>query len=202
MQKKYLIFILLMAACATMIAGCSGKLLTKSEKPTTTKTVARAGGLPDLVIDSRISDAAPAQKATAPATPAKNTSDYTKDKTTKVDKFVQENLALASSIEFEFAKHFVREQYRDGLKKVADSMKENPKAKAVVKGHTDSIGSKSYNLRLSKVRANSVKQYLVKQFGIKGSRIATKGYGFSKPIADNDTEEGRQKNRRVEIFIK
>ena len=96
----------------------------------------------------------------------------------------------------------MREQYHDGLKKVADSMKENPKSKAILKGHTDNVGSKAYNLRLSKVRANSVKLYLVKEFGIKKSRIATFGYGFSKPVADNNTEEGRQKNRRVEIFIK
>ena len=81
-------------------------------------------------------------------------------------------------------------------------MKENPRAKAILKGHTDNIGSKAYNMRLSKVRANSVKLYMVKQFGVKRCRIAAFGYGFSKPIADNNTEEGCQKNRRVEIFIK
>ena len=68
-------------------------------------------------------------------------------------------MSLAASIEFEFAKYFVREKYRDGLKKVADSMKENPNVKAILKGHTDNVGSKAYNMRLSKVRANSVKLY-------------------------------------------
>jgi OOP family OmpA-OmpF porin len=56
-------------------------------------------------------------------------------------------------------------------------------------------------MQLSKKRANSLKQYLVKKFGIKASRIATIGYGFDKPVASNDTEEGRQKNRRAEVFI-
>jgi outer membrane protein OmpA-like peptidoglycan-associated protein len=193
MQKKYLTLILLIAACVTMIAGCSGQKWTKSDGQAATKVVERPGDLPALVMDQRISDSAPAQKQAMMSK---------KGKVSKADKFEQENLTLAASIEFEFAKHFVREQYRDGLKKVADSMKENPKEKAIVKGHTDNIGSKAYNMRLSKVRANSVKLYLVKQFGIKRCRIAAFGYGFSKPIADNNTEEGRQKNRRVEIFIK
>jgi outer membrane protein OmpA-like peptidoglycan-associated protein len=199
MQKKHLILILLVAACVTMIAGCSGKKWTKSDGPAATKVVARPGDLPALVMDQRINDSAPAQKQAATS---KKTSDSKHDKVSKADKFEQENLALALSIEFEFAKHFVKEEYRDGLKKVADSMKENPRTKAILKGHTDNIGSKAYNMRLSKVRANSVKLYLVKQFGIKRSRIAAFGYGFSKPVADNNTEEGRQKNRRVEIFIK
>jgi outer membrane protein OmpA-like peptidoglycan-associated protein len=193
MHKKHLILILLIAACVTMIAGCSGQKWTKSDGSASTKVVDRPGDLPALVMDQRISDSAPAQK---PAATSK------KGKVSKADKFEQENLALASSIEFEFAKHFVREQYRDGLKKVADSMKENPRAKAILKGHTDNIGTKAYNMRLSKVRANSVKLYMVKEFGIKRTRIAAFGYGFSKPVADNNTEEGRQKNRRVEIFIK
>ena len=214
MQKRHLIIVLLMVACATMIAGCSGKLFTKSEGPASTKVVARPGDLPALVIDQRISDGPASTKVAARPgdlsaldrdqriDDTAKASDSKKDKVSKIDKFKQENLALASSIEFEFAKHFVREQYHDGLKKVADSMKENPRAKAILKGHTDNIGTKAYNMRLSKVRANSVKLYMVKEFGIKRARIAAFGYGFSKPVADNNTEEGRQKNRRVEIFIK
>jgi OOP family OmpA-OmpF porin len=193
MHKKHLIFILLIAVCVTMIAGCSGQKWTKSDGSASAKAVARPGDLPALVMDQRINDSAPAQKPAATSQ---------KCKVSKADKFEQENLTLAASIEFEFAKHFVREQYRDGLKKVADSMKENPRSKAILKGHTDNIGTKAYNMRLSKVRANSVKLYLVKEFGIKRARIAAFGYGFSKPVADNNTEEGRQKNRRVEIFIK
>ena len=141
MQKKYLILVLLIAACVTMIAACSGQKWTKSDGSASTKVVERPGDLPALVVDQRISDSAPAQKTAMTSQ---------KGKISKADKFEQENLVLASSIEFEFAKHFVREQYHDGLKKVADSMKENPRTKAILKGHTDNIGTKAYNMRLSK----------------------------------------------------
>ena len=77
-------------------------------------------------------------------------------------------------------------------------MKEHPELRALVEGHTDSIGSEAYNLRLSERRANAVADYMESQ-GISSSRITTKGWGKSKPVADNRTKEGRAKNRRVEI---
>src|SRR5206468_3138880 len=67
-----------------------------------------------------------------------------------------------------------------------------------VEGHTDSIGSDAYNQRLSERRANAVADYMEAQ-GISSSRITTKGWGKSKPVADNRTKEGRARNRRVEI---
>jgi OOP family OmpA-OmpF porin len=76
-------------------------------------------------------------------------------------------------------------------------MKEYPNTKAIIEGHTDSVGSDAYNLRLSNDRSNSVRQYLIKEFGVDASRLTSKGYGESRPIATNDTDEGRQKNRRV-----
>jgi OOP family OmpA-OmpF porin len=77
----------------------------------------------------------------------------------------------------------------------------------VVEGHTDSIGTREYNLDLSRKRAESVKQYLVEEFGISEFRISTEAYGESRPVADNKTDAGRQKNRRVEgvfpeVFLK
>jgi len=77
-------------------------------------------------------------------------------------------------------------------------MKEHSELRALVEGHTDSIGSEAYNLRLSERRANAVADYMESQ-GISSSRITTKGWGKSKPVADNRTKEGRAKNRRVEI---
>lgn len=71
-------------------------------------------------------------------------------------------------------------------------------AKLEVSGHTDSRGTKAYNQKLSEKRAASVKAYLVKK-GVAGNRIATKGYGFDQPMADNKTAEGRAQNRRVDI---
>jgi len=69
-----------------------------------------------------------------------------------------------------------------------------------IAGHTDSVGDVDYNVKLSKRRASSVKQYLIKK-GIDPSKVVTKGYGLTEPVADNETEEGRAKNRRVELII-
>jgi OmpA-OmpF porin, OOP family len=67
-----------------------------------------------------------------------------------------------------------------------------------IEGHTDSVGSDAYNLRLSQRRAQSVAQYLAEHYNLKERALAV-GYGKRQPIADNDTPEGRQKNRRVQI---
>lgn len=81
---------------------------------------------------------------------------------------------------------------------LADFMKSHRKSSITVEGHTDSIGSAEANQDISEKRANAVKEYLVSK-GIDGSRIQTKGYGKTKPIATNKTREGRAKNRRIEI---
>ena len=69
-----------------------------------------------------------------------------------------------------------------------------------IEGHTDNVGSEKYNQVLSAKRAESVKQYLVQHFPIAPERLVTMGYGKTRPIAVNDTEEGRQKNRRIEVM--
>ena len=70
-----------------------------------------------------------------------------------------------------------------------------------IRGHTDNVGSASSNLILSKNRAESVRKYLIEK-GIDPKRISSKGFGETKPIESNDTEEGRQKNRRTELIVK
>ncbi len=86
------------------------------------------------------------------------------------------------------------------IDRVAGVLNQYPTTLVRVEGHTDSIGSDAYNMDLSKRRANAVKNLLV-QRGIADSRIDTVGYGKTMPVATNDTEAGRQKNRRVEIKI-
>jgi OOP family OmpA-OmpF porin len=90
-----------------------------------------------------------------------------------------------------------------GKGKVADAakiLKDNPTIHVEVGGHTDSIGSDQYNQKLSERRAQTVADELVKD-GISASRLTVRGYGKRKPIADNKTEAGRARNRRVELVV-
>jgi len=102
------------------------------------------------------------------------------------------------NIEFDFDKADIRPRYHDELKKVGDFMNKYPDVNMALEGHTDSIGTEEYNQRLSQRRVDNVKKYIVEKFNIDGKRIKAIGYGETKPIADNNTEEGRQRNRRVE----
>jgi outer membrane protein OmpA-like peptidoglycan-associated protein len=83
---------------------------------------------------------------------------------------------------------------------VARAMKDNPKIKVEIQGHTDSQGNDAFNLRLSQKRAEAVRTYLIKQ-GITSDRMVAQGYGENIPIADNRTAGGRAQNRRVEFVI-
>ena len=86
------------------------------------------------------------------------------------------------------------------LDDVAQAMKDNPKIKVEVGGHTDSQGDDAFNLKLSQRRAESVRTYLIKK-GVTSDRMTPKGYGENVPIADNRTANGRAQNRRVEFVI-
>lgn len=87
------------------------------------------------------------------------------------------------------------------LDEVAKVMRENPHVKLIaVEGHASPEGGDEYNLKLSQARAEAVRAYLV-QKGVTAERLTAKGYGSSRPIAKNDTEQGREKNRRVEFNI-
>jgi len=105
-------------------------------------------------------------------------------------------------IEFDFNKAIVKPQYYNEIKEVADFLSAHPNLKATLEGHTDNIGTAKYNLNLSRKRADAVKKVLVKEFKIAPERLTAVGYGFTMPIADNKTEEGRQENRRVQAVMK
>ena len=94
----------------------------------------------------------------------------------------------------------IKNESKAELGKLISFLNTNPKVNIEVSGHTDNVGAKAYNLSLSEKRSKAVYDYLVAN-GIPASRLSFKGYGDSKPIASNDTEEGRKQNRRTEFTI-
>jgi OmpA-OmpF porin, OOP family len=105
------------------------------------------------------------------------------------------------NVEFDTNKAKIKTKYHQEIEKFALVMKDYPELKVIIEGHTDTVGGKNFNQKLSERRANSVKNYMVKNFGIDESRLTAKGYGLSKPIASNKDAAGRQKNRRVEAVV-
>ncbi len=103
-------------------------------------------------------------------------------------------------VHFDFDKATLRPEAKVILNEAAALLGKHEKVVVEVAGHTDSVGSEKYNQGLSERRANSVRDYLVEK-GVKASRLSAKGYGELRPIASNDTEEGRQENRRVELVV-
>ncbi len=114
---------------------------------------------------------------------------------------------LAADVLFDFDKYTLLPKAGDTLRKVGQVAASYPSSPIQIEGHTDGKGTHPYNIKLSENRANSVKAWLVQNASVAGSRISTRGWGETKPIAPNkkpdgsDDPEGRQKNRRVEIVL-
>lgn len=106
----------------------------------------------------------------------------------------------SSHIYFETGSAKIKSISYPDLDKLTAILKKHPEVKARVEGHTDNTGNAEKNVKLSKARAAAVKKYLI-EHGEAADHISSEGYGSAKPIASNDTKEGRAKNRRVEIVI-
>ncbi|MEE2789615.1 MAG: OmpA family protein [Myxococcota bacterium] len=111
-----------------------------------------------------------------------------------------DRIELKQKVYFATDKARILSKSFDLLNEVASALKDRSSIKVRIEGHTDSVGSASYNKTLSLRRAKSVRKYLVKK-GIDGSRMAAEGLGEERPIEDNRTSEGRAANRRVEFHI-
>ena len=170
---------------AAVGAGTAGGLVNAYEKERSQEhTGAAAGG--GAVIGHLICD--PTEEAPPPPPPPPPPSPPQK-----------KHIELSADSYFDFNKATLKPAGKERIdSEIIPPMKEHSELRALVEGHTDSIGSEAYNLRLSERRANAVADYMESQ-GISSSRITTKGWGKSKPVADNRTKEGRAKNRRVEI---
>ena len=109
-------------------------------------------------------------------------------------------ITFDSGILFDFDSAKLSPTAKDNVSELAETLKKYEDTNILIEGHTDNVGSDSYNKQLSEERANSVSDYLV-SLGVKNPRINEVGYGENQPVATNETERGRQLNRRVEIAI-
>lgn len=105
-----------------------------------------------------------------------------------------------SGILFGFDQDHLNAESEANLAKMAEVLKKYEDTEILIEGHTDNKGDASYNHKLSVRRAKEVEKRL-KEIGVQNNRLTTKGYGFDQPISSNDTETGRQENRRVEVII-
>jgi outer membrane protein OmpA-like peptidoglycan-associated protein len=106
---------------------------------------------------------------------------------------------VLEGVNFDFDKATLRQEDVSDLDKNVEALKAWGDVNIEVAGHTDSMGSDAYNMKLSQRRAEAVRNFLISR-GVAADRLTAKGYGESQPVADNATEEGRFKNRRVELF--
>ncbi|MBW3554600.1 MAG: OmpA family protein [Gemmatimonadetes bacterium] len=109
-------------------------------------------------------------------------------------------VTFESGILFDFDSATLRSQARSNLQELADNLRQYERTDVLIIGHTDATGSDAYNQTLSERRARSAADYL-QQLGVGSERISTRGMGENDPVASNDTAEGQQLNRRVEVVI-
>lgn len=108
---------------------------------------------------------------------------------------------LTLDVKFKLNKADIQRSYTTAIDKLGMALKEDKNLKIEIQGHTDTTGSRAYNNALSSNRAQSVKKYLMDNFAVPSSQLVSKGYGPSQPIKSNDSREGREENRRVDIKI-
>ena len=105
-----------------------------------------------------------------------------------------------NNIFFEYAKATLRSESFPELDRIAETLKANVNLTIEIQGHTDNVGSNESNLKLSQDRAESVRTYLLSK-KLPANRVTSVGFGETRPIASNDTEEGKRQNRRVSVNI-
>jgi OOP family OmpA-OmpF porin len=156
---------------------------------------------PDAAEPDRDGDGIPDARDQCPDEPeTKNGYDDTDGCPDTVPTQVQQFTGTIEGIEFELGSAVIAASSRPLLDKAAGVLARFKSVKLEIQGHTDTTGSRDFNVRLSQQRADAVKAYLVTK-GIDASRLTAKGYGPDKPVADNGTFEGRKKNRRVEFVL-
>jgi OmpA-OmpF porin, OOP family len=110
-------------------------------------------------------------------------------------------LSFDASVLFDFNRSELRPDAQAGLSEAATRVAAYANASVTVEGHTDNVGTNAYNARLSLARATAVRAFLLSRAELRGRTIAVEGFGASRPVASNATDDGRQQNRRVEILV-
>jgi len=219
------IFLFSLLTAAAMTAGCSGKSENLMLLDHARETYSRAAANPD-VSSHASAEMSEASRALEAAESAKGKAEierlaYLAERKVQIAEAVAEQKSAEKQMErlrrgdsensrgtvftlgetsFASGKAELRPVTADQINKLLDFLKKNPNRYMLIEGHTDSTGSESLNLSISRQRAEAVKSVLVSK-GVRADRIKAKGYGESRPVADNSTEEGRRKNRRVEIIV-
>ncbi|MCK4858330.1 MAG: OmpA family protein, partial [candidate division Zixibacteria bacterium] len=106
---------------------------------------------------------------------------------------------VTHGILFSSGSHKIKGESYKTLKNIGNLLTDDPELRLLIEGHTDSDGADDYNMNLSQRRAESVRSYLINEYGIAGERLEAKGWGESKPIDTNNSPEGKANNRRVEL---
>lgn len=176
------------AVIGATVGGAAGAILTKKNKAVGIILGAAIGGVAGGLIGAYMDEQ------------AKDIADDLGDDATVTR--VGEGIVVSfdSGLLFDFDSYALRSETMSNLNALAESLDEYDETEVNILGHTDSTGSKSYNQTLSENRAASVNNYLTSR-GISSVRLHPMGIGETDPVADNDTDEGRQLNRRVEIVI-
>ena len=115
------------------------------------------------------------------------------------DAIVESGRVATQGIYFDTGSDRIRPESTPTLKEIGTMLSDHADLKLVIEGHTDNVGSASNNQALSEKRASAVRQFLIDNYSVDGSRLSAKGLGATKPVGSNDTAEGRQNNRRVEL---
>lgn len=187
---------------ATSLNEQTVRRLTFKERQTLMMRVTTTGGETPYRIrfSGAVSLGAAPATPPAPPPPAATPSEPKTLSAAEMEKQIQEKGQVSVyGINFDTGKADVRKDSVKVLAEIGKLLIKNDAMKLRIEGHTDNVGSAEMNLKLSKERAAKVKTYLVETFGIDAGRLTTEGYGFSKPVASNDTELGRALNRRVEL---
>jgi len=193
MRSKLLLAVVLFAGCATPEAKKACFPVASWSAPMMRCEAAAPAPMPEVKPEPEVK-AEPPPKAEPEPEPAKP------EPPPKAD-LAAEKIDLSETVQFDEDSSTLLPRSKELLDDVARVLTEHPEVNKIqIEGHTDSLAGPKHNMKLSKDRVESVKAYLVEK-GVDAKRLGTKAFGESKPIADNKTDEGRAKNRRVDFRI-